>query len=771
MKKLLILFLLFLISCNGSSSPPPSDGTAQVLTPAYLEGIYSLSTFDAKRAVTNLREAVKNDPGDCKSYTALVMADFQMLTYEFNIFYGMILGLASGSSGAPSYQFKTQASSDIEGFDFNTIVYNILTTVDEYMIEMNKTAKILESLALSKGWEACTVNMAIPISEEDEKLLKIDRYYKLRIGGNYDGAPLELNLGPLFDEVEVRALTTFSDSIQGLMYFIVAHDLTFTLNLVKLTRLASIFADSVDSNTGSLTSILNLNLGTCDYNFSDGGVANLANYGGFINHSDSDNLLFKLYEDNNSSNPVPGGTDKLFSTQTNDKDDCNQAYIYLMQGGISSYVTVLRKLSFLLNDNPVFFAKNVSSPVPGTGDRWNRYFHLVDNSFGDGFAHISGIFDAMLRRITGIENSKIYTNEDLDKFFILVHEGGESDGKIGDGDNIGININPDFIKINISDDPKKNSDYEGYAMLGQSLISNLPVNDSQVQGLIYLFETLRDNFKAVDDTTLTYSPLKLSDFNAVLEFFGAFLSGKFPDTIEFDIPKYFTNPKPLREYFPVYIDHHDSIMELLNPDFPTEFLIEPEWRSDVSTTKPALPTEGLNGLFKLNALNEIILKNYSNIDTNITMNYIKPLSSLLSYYGKSEINFRDYDQIGDTTHFNGTYKLNGKSISVQNTLPDCVNETTLETKTVSVGGYTLNFPSEIIPYIAFKDPSFNGMLLINISPLSGLYTSGCAGDNNYPGYQVADNYLINKEINLLLYYIIDKWGIDKLLDAIPGSKK
>lgn len=56
-----------------------------------------------------------------------------------------------------------------------------------------------------------------------------------------------------------------------------------------------------------------------------------------------------------------------------------------------------------------------------------------------------------------------------------------------------------------------------------------------------------------------------------------------------------------------------------------------------------------------------------------------------------------------------------------------------------------------IPYIQFSDPSFNGLLWINLAPVQDMENvSACTGPSGYSTYKVADQYSLNKLIAGLL---------------------
>ncbi len=786
MKKVWVIFITFLFllsSCVGSGNNEPKQLSNQKTNP-YLEGLTFMSQFDPFRARTHFITATQESPNDCKAYVGLVLADFQYVVYHINDLLKLVTGMLQSQSLSP--QFRTSQNNGFEGFDLNQLVANFLYSIDNIITEMDSAANKVEELVLKQGWQACVLDTREnPIAKNDKEY----QFYPLRIGGNdkkpSEGIypPIEVRLGPLFDEAEVRTFTFFSTLLQGILYFVVSHDLTFSLDLTRIARVLSPFSETISQLGGNITSLLGIKTGACIIPFSDGTSIQYNQGYAYIITSPTSNPLF----------PKPGFTynlpltvgdypknARLLSEIT--PSNCNFLFTWGTEGSISSLYSVLRKLAFFFDENKLFLAKSK--------ERWNKYFPRVDNVLGESFSQISGLFDALIRRSKGIYKSKKYTTADLENFFIYVKES-QPDGVLGNGDMIGISFgdNPaDRFDIHISKNEATNQKIKNLIPTIANLLK-ISTTDQQIQALQKLFTDLRDNFLAVDNPGLKYEPFNLTDFNVLLDMTGI-LHGSIPDVIKIDIPKYFKNPKPLRDYLPFWYKYSDPTF-IFAHDFQVEFLIETEW-TKVSEKSPALPSFGSLGLLKLNGLSSLLEENAENLyqvgnpsihyysDTETEgirwekydkmINSNNPLLTFLKNDHKLGWNFKDYDFIGDHPHFTGNYEIAGPVTSTPQPIPnDCLEPGTMPQITISIGGLTISIPSKVMPYIAFPDPSFNGALLINIKGFYQYYQQYISCKNDPDGYQLATNYTLNKSLPLMLYVFLDKVGIGGILQLFGGG--
>ena len=791
-QKILIALLIFLIACQGSEPYKPPQENVNNSTQYYLEGLTFMSQFDPQRARSQFELAVQKNSDSCKAHIGLVLADFQYTLYQINSLLQMVINMAKGSQQSP---FVTSAdnTSSYRGFDINTILYNFLLSIDDAITEMDHSANKVEELVAKQGWESCVLDMREnpTYSKENEEY----GFYPLWIGGNVKKPgdniypPLEIRLGPLFDEAEVRFFTTLTTLLQGTLYFIVSHDLTFTFDLTRLARVLSPLSESLSSLSGSITSLLGIDTGACTISFSDGTSVVYSQFYGYINTAPTDSPEIAITGFSNhpprSDSEYEPGTRVLFQAfSTNHQDLCDDLITLGTEGSISSLYSVLRKLAFFFDENKTFLGKNP--------DRWNKYFPRVDNVLGESFSQISGLFDALIRRSTAIQKSKKYNEEDLDNFFIYVKESSPN-GTLGDNDMIGISLGSSSeeagkrIDIHFFKDDAKNQHIK--ALITSTLVPLLKrtTSDKEIQGFQKLFTDLRDNFLAVDNRSLDYKPFKITDLNVVLDATGI-LKGLLPDAIQFDIPKYFTNPHPLRDYLPYWYKYNDRNF-IFQHDLPAEFLIETEWKGDISKEKPALPWYGSLGLLKFDAINALLKKYAQNLyQINSDLQYptsetegqrerkfsdlIDSPVALLTFLKndqKEGWNLKDYDFIGDAPHFSGSYEIAGPvQGNIQPVSNDCLEPNSLPPIDISLGSLKLTLPPRVMPYFAFPDPSFNGMLQVNLDALNQVYGRFIACPNDPSGYAPATNYTLNKTITVMLYLVIDKLGLKGLLGLLGG---
>ena len=784
MKKFFFLLILgsgliYLTSCQGSISPPRKN-PKKSLTSSYIEGLTFLSSFDPSRAETEFQNAIHENPDDCKSYVGLVLADVQYVVFKLN---GQISGLTS-SIGGSSPAYKTEANGDageFQGYDLNKLVFGILQSFDPYIQEMDNAANKVEELSAKNGWEACVLD-----TREANLSGSEEQFFPLRIGGNKKNAgegiypPVEIRLGPLFDEAEVRFFTSMFTLLEGIMYFVVSHDLTMTLDLTRIGRALSPLSETI-AKFGDISSLIGVNLGACTISYSDGSQITFnSGYIGFVtspvNH---ERFPVPFFPPNDS---YPENSRLLTFLNPN---NCAEAYTLGSEGSISSIYSVLRKFSFILNNNPAFLGKSK--------DRWDRYFPRVDNVLGESFTQISGLFDALINRSISIVKSGKYTVDDLDNFFVYVKEQDPEhpDKTLGDGDMIGFSFGKDpskRIDVHLFKDDSKNSSIKD--VLTTIVIPMLKRNtsDEEIKGFQKLFTDLRDNFLAVDKPNIKYKPFKISDLNVLLSATDI-LIGALPDAIEFDIPKYFINPHPLRDYMPYWYRYQDPSF-IFAHDFPTEFLIETEWTTSLNTKgNPGTPDMGSFSILKMKGLKKLFTeyaRNLYQVSSDIhypttetegirrkkyefLINSKYPLKAFLINDSKLGYNFKDYDFIGDVPHFTGNYNIAGPVSRTPEEIPsDCFSQGKIKPINIKVGGFNATFPPEVIAYFAFPDPSLNGMLLINLDAFSELYpTIKCANDPS--GYQVATNYSLNKSVYMTIYVILDKVGLQSVLNLVGGG--
>ncbi|MCX5859619.1 MAG: hypothetical protein NT056_06935 [Proteobacteria bacterium] len=312
---------------------------------------------------------------------------------------------------------------------------------------------------------------------------------------------------------------------------------------------------------------------------------------------------------------------------------------------INQVIYQIRAMGALLEDNPDFLTKSSS--------RWDM-MEDVPKEMAEGFSEFNAIFDA-LEEAKGDPAKKIIGFDDKDN----------------NGFDAGDELSFGIKQATISGGTTK---VDGLRIVIPDVLSS-----SFVQNGRDLLDKATDSLKAASAVTATVggssSRIGLSDISPLLTVFsdklGSMLPSilpsilpsmqipSMPDVIEVDLKAFFTNPKPLRDFMPVILNH--------------EFVIEGE--VDASGTP----------------------------------------------YGAAIV-------VGDNAHFLSTTSISADCITAQ---ADAVVNP--------------------IPYIEFSDPTFNGLLWINLDPIDDNVTSCSSSDP--VGYNVADQYSLNKLIAGLMVMV------------------
>lgn len=312
---------------------------------------------------------------------------------------------------------------------------------------------------------------------------------------------------------------------------------------------------------------------------------------------------------------------------------------------INQVIYQIRAMGALLEDNPDFLTKSSS--------RWDM-MEDVPKEMAEGFSEFNSIFDA-LADAKGDPSKAIIGFEDID------NNGFDA------GDEICFGIKQATISGGITK-------IEGLKIVIPDVLTS-----GFVQTGRGLLDKATDSLKAASAVTATVggssSRIGLSDISPLLTVFsdklGSMLPSilpsilpsmqipSMPDVIEVDLKAFFTNPKPLRDFMPVILNH--------------EFVVEGE------------------------------------VDASGT-----PYGAAIA--------------VGDNAHFLSTTSISADCITAQ---ADAVVNP--------------------IPYIEFSDPTFNGLLWINLDPIDDNVTSCSSSDP--AGYKLANQYSLNKLIAGLMVMV------------------
>lgn len=694
------------LSCRPESTrepPPPCTDPLCRYQKAIEEGKKALDAFDPERAEIQFSYALTTARGDpsladpknlCIASYGLLLSYTQLFFLHVNsLLGGLISAVASGNLGSLIPQ-QASYSADLLDYLENFYRGNFARSLEG----ISRTAQEVYSLADCEfQWEA-----GIPF-----RLLSNEPFSKVQQNPRVFG--IEIRVGKRWDAVEARLLHFFSEFLQGVFGYILAHSLEFDRN--QWTQIPILGQD--------LKFIVECFLGSSTY----------------------------------YRTPIQGTLEVIAgSTDPNGIVDATNECIFKQLGPYLFPVYIFRRLGFIIGDNPKTLARHPR--------RWDEFMGDVDNHFANALSTLTDLFPALSAR--SLRHAANPVRADILKEFAFVYDDSQLDGIVNGGDSLSLGIVDVLLKVTPEYDPNLST-------LAKTILSTLSISiqdDSVVKTIQKVLETLRDQFRAVDDPGISPELFRIQDLTPVLRIFSVFLpSGANitpPDALALSFKDFFTQPVPLRELAPYW----EAITSLSHPDTEVnEFVIEAEFY-------PTIPTEVANSL--------------GGVTEPLYELFIAPLYNFP---------FTLYTYPQDVTHFRTRYEALDLSQGVQTPLPrisynppltlpvptsrDCFAPRVTEIiNTLNRLGRALTSPNPNLGailvyvlfswafdffhyYILFQDPSFHGLIWVKTLALP---EPACIPALETNEFQPANLYTLHR--TMIGYYHWFRPIVDTIFDLI-----
>ena len=529
---------------------------------------------------------------------------------------------------------------------------------------------------------------------------------------------LELRMGIRWDVTEVRIARFFVDVIRGILYSIVAHDLT-------------IDEEQVLQGTDWALKIFNQGSNLLDIVECGGLIPGVSS--SFFGSDISLELEQEACENDVANGVIESTSQCNFTGVVDTNEECRLAVRETVAP--LTLAQHFRSLGFIA-DNPQTFTRH--------SVRWTPYMSEVDNHLAESFAAAANLVAGMVQRSVRYA-SDIAIDQRLAEFSFLFEDNNE-DGILNGGDRIGFQVQPSIkLKLPQSILDALGIDESGLGSLTNTLNLLLPQvlqqtvpNDEYVRALQTSVETLRDQFLSVDNTDVVSTPFALTTLQPVIS--ASFLFGEepIPDALAFDFGRGFRassdatdlSPVPLRELMPYWEavpgETPQGAFVIIN-----EFIIEEELLASAVTTAPWQNTDvvsvpGATGdarHFKTGA-NAYWYFNPKGVTNSTAQVFFDGLASPLDYDCDSPESHPDSD-------------IFAQVFGVQQGLM----------------------------YFYFQDPSFNGALLTKLSGVAGI--SACPNDSGKAGasgnFETADLYSMHRAFIAVTAWFNNNFVISELL--------
>lgn len=715
-KGVLSFFGLFLIllACRPESTrepPPPCSDFPCRYRKAVEEGQKALDAFDPVRAEKNFSDALtaaRQDPSLgskalCTAHYGLLLSYTQLFFLHMNSFLGGIVNIiANGNLGSLVPQ---QVSFSADLFDYIENFYR--GSFARSLEGISRTAQEIYTIPdCEYNWEA-----GVPF-----RLISSDPFSTIQMNPKAFG--IELRIGKRWDIVEARLLHAFSELLQAVFGYILAHSFEF------------------DRNQWTQIPILGQ-----DLKF----IAEC-----FLRSSPSYNT------------PISDTFERLAGSKNpNGIVDTTNECIFKQLGPYLFPIYLFRRLGFIIGDNPKTLARHPR--------RWDEFMPDVDNHFANALSTLTDLFPALSAR--SLRYAASPNRADILREFAFVFDdrtplGGEGnpdqpDGVIDKGDTFSLGVVDVLVKVTPVYDPN-------ISTLAKTVLTSFSIpiqNELAVTTLQTLLETLRDQFRAVDDPGVSFSLLRIVDFTPILGIFSVFVpEDKLtpPDALALSFKDFFTQPVALRDLAPYW----EAITSLSHPDTEVnEFVIEAEFY-------PTIPTEVISSL--------------GGVTEPLYQLFVAPLYAFP---------FTLYTYPQDSTHFRTSYEYLDLSQGVQTPLPrisynpplslpiptpqDCFAPRVTEIiNTLDRLGKALNSSDPNLGailvyvlfswafdffhyYILFQDPSFHRLLWVKTT---GLSVPSCNLTLETTDFQPANLYTLHR--TMIGYYHWFRPIVDAIFDLI-----
>lgn len=536
-----LAFFLLVLSCRPDSfrePPPPCSDAPCQFNKAIEEARRALDNFSPVQAEDNFRRALTiatenpslGSGALCTAQYGLLLSYTQLLFLHLNSFLGGIVDLLSSGDLGSLVPQQSSFRADLLDYLENFYLGNFSRALEGIARVGGEVLKLSEC---EYTWEP-----GIPF-----RLLTNDPFSRIQNDPKAFG--IELRVGKRWDGVEARLLVAFSEFLQGIFGYLLAHSFDFDRN--QWTQIPILGQD--------LKFIAECFLGSST----------------FMNQNIEPTLELLAGSPSRNQNRIV--------------DTVNECIIKQL-GPYLFPIYFFRRLGFIVGDNPQTLARHPR--------RWGGFMPQVDNHFAQAFSALTDLFPALSTRSLRYASSPV--RSDILREFALVFEdrtplGGtgnpdDPDGVVNRGDSFSLGIVDILVKVT----PVYNPDY---STLAKTLLTSfsLPIQDElSVTTVKTILETLRDQFYAVDDPGVATTLLRVVDFTPILHtlqvFFPSGSSITPPNALAFNFTRFFTDPVPLRELTPYW----EAITSLSQLDHEVnEFIIEAEFY-------PTVPSEVASAL-------------------------------------------------------------------------------------------------------------------------------------------------------------------------------
>ena len=658
---LLGLFLLAAATgcdgCGGEPEEEPQVGRSQAELD--LENAKRfLTNFEGKRAGDNYRifmnqrryqDPQRRDAHYCEALYGAMLGDVQHVNKLANNLVAQLVSLAFSGFGAPpepgqeSYQTSASYQPANTEADLGWFLANGWGAIDTVLGRIGEYAS--EVTTYEESIPECGFSIGVEEGIETE----FNWIYPLRFGD--DRVPIiELQFQGRMDGAEARVLGLFARSLRSAADFILAHDMSMTIDLAK-------FATLVGMDQGC--------------------------------------LAVRGFE----------CLDELGTPRD------------------------LRGISFLFEDNHNLLAKSET--------RWSR-MERIDNEMIPAFFGMRTFFNSLsVRDRTVRETRAITADEVLDQFFI-VYQDRNQDGVVDPGDFLGINIKgikcdaTTLVRL-ASLDAEAEANARDMCQTIETLsttiilpmLRSLGAPSQAVLDEVNLFvDRMYGAMRSVEDPGYPYDFVPINSFDNTLEYL--FRIGLFdertPNWLTMDFGSFLTDPKPLREFLPYWTS--------TSTQTGSRFLMDSDDYTD-GVTIFTLPEYYLDGAFLES----------------------KPDPMLVEERG---------------LFLDGAYESAYHGPFNVDPIPaDCLNIITTEEIT------PLGMP---VMAFAMQDPTFNGLLHVNLGAWSDIYRDHLEFTNPAPSgntlqcndddihrWDPATNYNLTKGMWIYFTHLLESFALAEAL--------
>lgn len=496
---ILALVVTFVAACGDDKKPPPPP---QNFKQKILEGKYSLSKFEAERARAiflevneSYRETYKKN--HCEASYGVVLADAQVLVTLLN---NLVIGplLTGALSPAPYSPQALPASrggyrtAGAKPHDFGIELENLWAPKFEPILtEMSIYAAAVTAIA------DCTFSIGVG-DEPVDALVTGENPYKMVLNlGDTEYPIAQLVFRGRLDGAEARLIELIGRSTMALMNFVLAHDLSLTIDLIKIAYILGAPIECIQEDAlDCVTKIASGEVTTVPVDFLEAA---------FI-FADNPQLLAK--------SPAAAGVPQSNRWERRFPVIDNQ----LARGffGMRDFFSALLARSAALDTNVaseelftqylIFFRDNNEDGKVDAGDGFG--INLIENDSG---VKLSCDFIIQTRGLTAAQAQECRASMIDAEAFI-----------------------------------------NGFLL---TTLRDLFTPSEEAVGEINTFvERVYGNMAAVDNPSITAERIPINQFdNVIRDFFrGLLLDAPTPPFMEFDVKAFFTDPKPLREFLPYW---------------------------------------------------------------------------------------------------------------------------------------------------------------------------------------------------------------------------